>query len=241
MKLKEFFKLDFLGYYFLGIICFFPFGILCLLRRIEVRRWKNFPFTSERLIIVSNHPSLWEPVIIPALFGPRYFFRPWRYFIWNTPDKINYHGRWFSFIMNYRSIPVPRGNRRGEYEAFKKMQAVVEKGQIMAIFPEGGRTQKGEADDMIISPKGKRIRKLKNGIGKLVFETKATVAVIAIEGSEKVLPLHTTFPRFWRRTLIKVGQTIKFEDYPLEPPAANKSEKITQYIQKKMLEALDEE
>lgn len=60
--------LFFISTYPMGILLGLGFVFLKLIRRVKVLNWKRFPHWKRKLIVVSNHPSLLETVLLPALF-----------------------------------------------------------------------------------------------------------------------------------------------------------------------------
>ena len=74
----------------------------------------------------------------------------------------------------------------------------------------------------------------------LVAKTQATVLPVWVEGTEDVLPnspdpdkLYYTFPRIWKKMIIKIGEPLKFDP-------SNKKEEITQKLVISLLKLADE-
>ena len=134
---------------------------------------------------------------------------------------------------------MDRNNPSKARETFRKAKQVVNHGGILVLFPEGGRTFKKRT---IESRCGKRLAFLQEGIGLLIFKTKAPVLPIWIEGSDEFFPntlwvseteSRFPFPRFWKRITIKIGNPIFFE--------RTSREQITQEVAAQLLELADEE
>ncbi len=86
-------------------------------------------------------------------------------------------------------FPIRRGHR--DEEAFKTAHAVLERGGIVVMYCEGGRSRTGELGEA------------KPGIGRLALESGAPVVPVALVGSERV--------RNWKRLQFpKV--TVQFSD-----------------------------
>ena len=224
--------------YLLGII----FRILCLFRIIKVSHWERFPHFKGRLVLVSNHPSLLEPILLPALFFWEYLFHPFKLAPWSTPDKQNYYDKWYWFWLRPRAIPIERRDPGGKARALVKMIRVLKKGGIIILFPEGGRTFKGERFHFS-KKENKKIRDFEGGIGWIVAKTGATVLPVWVDGADNVLPnspdkLYHTFPRIWRRTIIKIGEPIEF--VPSEHPSSEERRYIEEKIRDTLLELADE-
>ncbi len=213
------------------------FYLLKALKVIQILHWERFPWKKQNLIVVSNHPSLCEPILLPLLFFKDYFFHPFKLSSWSIPDKKNYYDRWYWAWVKPRIIPIERGNKKAEIKAFFAMKKVLESGGRIVFFPEGGRTFRGE--EFFYSQKGNKIRVLKEGIGLLIAKTNPTILPIWVEGTEKFLPnspdpdkLYSTFPKLSEKIIIKIGQPFKTEK---ENP-----EKIIQEIVTHLLRLSDE-
>jgi 1-acyl-sn-glycerol-3-phosphate acyltransferase len=176
---------------------------------IRIRGSKNFPQNQNSVLLVSNHPSLWEPIILTGLFFPQYVFHPIRRIPWGTPDQHNYTDKWYWAIFSARMISVPRGKRRGELRALVDFIKVLRTGGSVVLFAEGGRTAKG--DHFLYSRSGKRMRELKHGVGRVVCRSSCLLFPVWIDGAEKVLPIGTWFPRVWRGMTITFGEPIHRE------------------------------
>jgi len=225
------------------ILLIYPFGISLLLILslfrllgiVNILNKERFPHNKGRLVVVSNHPSLLEPIIIPLLFYKEYLRHPFKLRPFSTPDKTNYYDKWYWYwLLRLTAIPIDRGNRRSEVKAFRQMIDVINNKGIIIIFPEGGRTGKGK--NFYYSEKGKKIRPLKQGIASLVSRTGSLVLFVWIDGAEKVMPIKKNKLYVWPRLgkiIIKIGKTIQFEK------GINK-EKALQKIQTNILELADE-
>ncbi len=218
-----------------GIILLFFLGLLRALNVINILHKERLSFNKRGLIVISNHPSLLEPIIIPLLFYKDYLISPIKLRPFSTPDKSNYYDKWYWYwMLRLLSVPIDRGNRRSEVTAFFRMAEIINSEGILILFPEGGRTDNGT--DFHYSRKGKRIRILKQGIASLISRTGASVLYIWVEGAEKVMPIVKdklyVRPRLGR-VFIKIGKTVNFEKHISK-------EKIIQQIQTDLLELADE-
>ncbi len=232
--------LQILVIYTIGIVGWLLFKLLLLFKRIKVVSYQEEPFQFQNgLLVVSNHPSLLEPILIPFLFFRFVFWHPIKFCPINTPDKKNYYDKCFWFWIRGFSIPVDRKSRWGRSRSLVKIKNALSKGKIVIFFPEGGRTEKGK--EFVFSKKGKKIRLLEKGIGWLISKTKAQVLPLWVEGTEGILPnspnpeeLYSTFPRFWKRAIIKIGNPLKFS-------GDEDKEKIVKEITSSLLQLADKE
>jgi len=166
--------------YFIGFILFVFVSFLKLIGALKVYNESGLPKNG---VVISNHPSRIETVILPSLFAKRCFLHPIKESPWSTPDKTNYYDKKVWFWLRPRAIPIERGNSRQMVKALLKMKDVIEKGGTIILFPEGGRTFKGKR--FFYSKKGKRIRELKKGVSWLALKTNAPIVPIWVDWVEK--------------------------------------------------------
>jgi len=226
-----------LVFYTIGVLLGIIFYSLKALRRIKVVNRKNFPHNYGNLIVVSNHPSLLEPILLPCLFFREYIFHPLKLSPWSTPDKKKYYDRWYWFWLRPRAIPIDRNDTRGGIKAFFLMKKVLNAGGILILFPEGGRTYKGKK--FFRSQSGRRIRFFQDGVGQLVLRTNCRVLPLWVEGTDKVIPNSNdrfyVLPRFWDSEItIRIGKTMSFD-------GVSDRKEIVQKIMMALLELADEE
>lgn len=235
-----------LAIYTMGTILGLGLLVLRLLGRVNVLHQERFPKYNKNpelfkngLIVVSNHPSLLEPLIVSALFFDQYFFRPFKLSPWNIPEEKNYDNKFWKWA-KARIIWVDRTNSGKARETFRKAKNVVNSRGILILFPEGGRTFKRK--HKLSSKKGKEIGVLQEGIGLLILKTQAPVLFIWVEGSDKFFPntlwidektSKFPFPRFWKKITVKIGELTTFEK--------SSRVEITQEVVAKLLELADEE
>lgn len=93
-------------------------------------------------------------------------------------------------------IPVRMG--RLDREAFGKAISLIRAGEVVVIFPEGGRSRDGH------------LRPPKAGIGVIVSQTGCPVVPAYLKGTFDVLPTGARWPR-WRQVTVRFGEPITFE------------------------------
>lgn len=241
--------------YLAGVLLGILFCLLRMTGRVKIKNWSKFPKKPQKLILVSNHPSLWEPLLVVALFFRDYFFKPNKYAPWSTPDKGNYYDKWYWGIFKSRFIPVPRGNRRDEVKTYYLMKGVLESDENLVLFGEGGRTYKGS--EFIYSPSGKyKIRPLKSVIAKLACQTGATICPVWIDGTDQVLPNREFLkpywwqkilpkkgifvPRLWKKCNINIGDPITVPLCSSKKEEKEAVDQLTEEITKKLLKLAEE-
>lgn len=209
---------------------------ICLLEacgRIKFIHFERFPIWESKLIMVSNHPSLLEPVILPLAGFPWMNF-PWLFSpVWtrikltlswfkelekefalsqklipaNLPDKNNFYDPTYLGIFRGINVPVNRnGHVRDRITTVLALKKILDNDGRVLIFPEGSRTFKAIRKSGMISEDGHKLGKLKDGAAWLALKTNARILPIWVDGTDKVLPNNRfPIPRLWHRVVIKVG------------------------------------
>jgi 1-acyl-sn-glycerol-3-phosphate acyltransferase len=183
----------FLFTYPVGIVIGLVFWFFWLTRVMEIRGWENFPKQRGKVLVVSNHPYKGEQVLLTGLFFRWYLFRPWKYGPWSLADRKNYYDKYP--LLRPRLIPVDR-TRNGDPEALNLAKSVLSTGANIILFPEGGRTSKGQS--FLTSRFGARIRPLKGGF-----------AILAAERGTVLVPVW--FEHYhWYDIILVIGESICF-------------------------------
>jgi len=212
----------------IGLLAWLVFLILKITGRVKIRGYEKRKVRpgASGLILIANHPSLWEPAILPFLFFPRCLFSQ-KLLPISVVDKNDYYNKiWFS-PFRMACLPVERGNAREELKAMDAMIEILNQGRILILYPEGGRTSKGE--EFKFSCSGRKIRRFKKGLRRLFLNSHAVIWPVWTEGGDKVMP-RFSFPHIWAETVIKPGEPFK--------PEARKSE-ILEVLEGVLLELGD--
>lgn len=203
------------------------FSILRLFGRIKVKGldWKKIREMRERsksggIAIVSNHPSMFETLVLPTLFFPRSLFS-WKNMPVSTPD-IHFFNSWWFAVFRWACIPIPRGHAGGEGRAALTMKDHLSKGGSLVVFAEGGRTYKGSPDEMLFSKTCARIRPFKTGLASVFEKSDSVILPAWTEGGEKIIPnaehkgskRSLSFPRLWGKMTIDFGEPFLFNSLP---------------------------
>lgn len=248
------------------------FGVVvCFLEAIRIIKFQHFwryPIWEEKVIIVSNHPSLLEPLILPLMGFPWMNF-PWVFSpLWgrikpslrwirqlrkeffltkklipiSVPDKRNYYDKAYMGLIRGLNIPVKRdGTAADRVSTFLALKEVLDQGGRIILFPEGGRTYK--AKRKMRSQKRKELGVLKEGAALLALQTGAKIVPIWVEGTDKFLP-NDKFPapRFWHRITINIGKSFILDKSMFLNSKSSKEirKAATQRIAVALLETADE-
>ncbi|MDN5331050.1 MAG: 1-acyl-sn-glycerol-3-phosphate acyltransferase [Tepidanaerobacteraceae bacterium] len=140
------------------------------------------------LIVVSNHQSILDPLVIMAYIPRRLRFLAAAY-LFKIPG-LNI------LLRLYGAIPV-NDAERGDISSLKKALSILKRDGAVALFPEGG-----------VSPDGK-LRPFKQGFIYLALKSGAAILPVAVRGTKDVLPVGRYLPRRGRIEL-KVGEHISW-------------------------------
>src|SRR5580698_6675737 len=137
------------------------------------------------VIVAANHRSFLDPFVIATMAR-----RPMYY----VAKQELFSGRLQAWILNaLGAFPVARG--AGDTEMIETAKAILGRGDIVLIFPEGTRTRPGS------------LGKPKRGVGRLALESGAPVVPVAVIGTEAVR-------RGWRirphKVRIRAGRPLRF-------------------------------
>jgi glycerol-3-phosphate dehydrogenase (NAD(P)+) len=146
------------------------------------------------VIIAANHRSFLDPFVIGTMAR-----RP-MYYMAKT-ELFKY--RWQAWLLSaLGAFPVNRGGH--DEESIATAKAILGRGEIVLIFPEGTRTRPGS------------LGKPKRGVGRLALETGAAVVPVAVIGTEDVR-------KGWRirpcKVKIRAGRALRFPTVDHASPA----------------------
>jgi 1-acyl-sn-glycerol-3-phosphate acyltransferase len=126
-------------------------------------------------VVVCNHRSGIDPVILAYAVRNRYIQFGAASWSWNIPVYGQLH-KWLG------AFPLNLSGGEGARDQLKKGLELLEQGELVGIFPEGGET--------ILDPgKSERIKRFKTGFARLALEARVPVIPAAVVGlSERRLP-----------------------------------------------------
>jgi 1-acyl-sn-glycerol-3-phosphate acyltransferase len=157
---KEFRRSDGLMVYtIVHQICRFIFTFI---RGWQINGRENMPFQGG-VVVVSNHTSLWDSLIIGATFD--------RIVCFMGKEELyikNFLFTWF--IKQLHTFPIKRG--KTDRAAIKYALDILKKGGILGLFPEGTRSQSGD------------LQEARNGAAMLAIKTGVPVLPVGIIGSK---------------------------------------------------------
>lgn len=151
-------------------------------------------------ILASNHLSFSDSFFFPALIKRRVtFIAKAEYF--TTPGI---KGRLTAaFFKGVGQLPVDRSGVRGAGEAaIRSGIAVIERGELFGVYPEGTR-----------SPDGRLYRGKVGALARIALATGAPVIPVAMIDTEKIQPPGQGLPKLGIRPGIRIGRPMDFSRY----------------------------
>lgn len=180
-------------YWFLKYFALGP--LLRVLYRPWVEGLENIP--EGPAILASNHLSFSDSFFLPLVVPRRITF---------VAKQEYFTGRgfkgWFSnrFFRGVGQIPMDRAGGSASDAALKAGLAVLEKGGLFGIYPEGTR-----------SPDG-RLYRGKTGVARLALKAGVPVLPVAMVDTAKVQPPGRLIPKIGRIG-VKIGAPLDFSRY----------------------------
>ncbi|WP_405580526.1 lysophospholipid acyltransferase family protein [Streptomyces sp. NBC_01190] len=151
-------------------------------------------------ILASNHLSFSDSFFLPAVLDRQVTFIAKAEYFYSPGIKGKLTA---AFFRGVGQVPVDRSGARGAGEAaVKSGLAVLERGELFGIYPEGTR-----------SPDGRLYRGKPGGLARVALASGAPVIPVAMIDTEKVQPPGTVRPKLSIRPGIRIGKPLDFERY----------------------------
>ena len=158
--------------------------IFKLFFRLKVTGQQNIPQDGP-FIIVANHSSLLDPIILGVSIKPIIIFVAAAYLF-----EIG----WLGYLLRMaNSIPVQREN---DIKAIKQALKILQQGGVLGIFPEGGVDRQ------------KNNLPIKAGAAYLATKVGVPIVPIKIKGADKVLPRGAKFIRSLNKIEVEIKKPI---------------------------------
>ena len=158
--------------------------IFKLFFRLKVTGQENIPQDGS-FIIVANHSSLLDPVILGISIKPKIIFVAAAYLF-----KIG----WLSYLLRKaNAIPVQGEN---DIKAIKQSLIILQQGGVLGIFPEGGIDRQ------------KNNLPVRAGAAYLATKVGVPIVPVRIKGADKALPRGVKFIRSLNKIEVEIKKPI---------------------------------
>ena len=172
-------------------------------------------------LLLSNHQSMIDSFLIGlCAYYPASLFRPFL-MPWNPAAEENFYRNpilaWLAD--NWKCIPIRKG--RKDFRVIFKMSEALGTSPLI-LFPEGTRSRTG------------KIGRGRLGAGFVVLETWPDVIPVCIDGMDKVLPIGSSIPRFFKRIYISYGRPLALREFM----GKEKNKRTAKALMSKVMEAI---
>lgn len=157
---------------------------------------ENLPATGP-IVIVGNHLSVIDSFFMPVMIDRRVYF---------LAKSEYFRGKglkgWLvkNFMLGVGQLPIDRSGGKASEASLNTGLAVLERGDVLAIYPEGTR-----------SPDA-RLYRGRTGVARLVLESGALVVPAVMIDTEKAMPIGAKFPKI-RRIGTLIGKPLDFSRF----------------------------
>jgi len=177
--------------------------------RIRVEGLAHVP-AAGAAILASNHVSFIDSVFLPLVLKRRItFVAKAEYF--EDPKTA-----WFFRAVG--QIPINREGGSASEGALSAARAVLERGELFGIYPEGTR-----------SPDG-RLYKGHTGVARLALDTGAPVIAVAMVGTREVQPIGQVVPHAFLPVTVRFSAPMDFSRYAAQAGEPRVLRRITDEV-----------
>ncbi len=175
----------------------------------KINGLENFP-TDGPVIMVSNHISLWDPIVAGC----------------SVPREVSYMAKDELFsnpilgpvIRGLKTFPVKRG--QGDMSAIRNSLSILKQDKVLGLFPEGTRSKTGET------------QKALPGMVLLMEKSKAPIVPVKVYGTKDLIT--KGWGKFGKFGVI-IGQPLSPEQLKAPEDIENRRE----WVAERIMEVLD--
>ena len=146
------------------------------------------------LIVAANHASSADPVLVTSFLSQ------------DIDRPLNWLGKrelleWPPAGWVFRKAAIhPVDREAADLESFRTAMRILEAGQVLAIFPEGTRSQDGA------------LQPVREGAGMLALRSGAPVLPVAVVDSDRLWPRGHLLPKSGKRVTVRYGAPFTVAD-----------------------------
>ncbi len=132
------------------------------------------------LLIAANHLTMLDSALIGWALGSTWsHVVHYRGLPWNVPEQSRVESSWVWRVLAYlmKCAPVPRGGERQQVaQVLEGLRHLLRRGEVVLMFPEGGRSRSGRIDRQSVA----------QGVGRLIKELgDCRVLCVYLRGDEQ--------------------------------------------------------
>jgi 1-acyl-sn-glycerol-3-phosphate acyltransferase len=143
------------------------------------RQFREIARSGRPIVICANHLTMIDSFFIHwALCSPLGYWLHFRWFAWNVPAVENFQRGALLKLMSYvgKTVPIDRaGSPAHHKEVLGKLAHLVQKGELVTIFPEAGRSRTGR-----IEPK-----QVAYGVGQILRDVPDALVICVYQRGEQ--------------------------------------------------------
>jgi 1-acyl-sn-glycerol-3-phosphate acyltransferase len=181
------------------------------LTRVTVEHRERVP-TAGGVIVAANHISFFDSVALLQSIPRRAFFI----------GKAEYMDSWTTrrLFPAMGLIPIERDQARKAMAALTVAVEVLQRGDVLSIYPEGTRSRDG------------RLHRGHTGVAQLALMSGAPIVPVGLVGTDRIQPVGARVPRPFRRATVRFGE-------PLDPTSyGGSSRRRRQMLTNDLMEAI---
>lgn len=166
----------------LALVLIIPVWLALLCGRIQVTGLTEARESVRRgrVVLLANHPALIEAVVLASFFWHWHWLRRGGRVPWTLTDQGLFFGRLGRWLYpGLQALPVVRlrTNMAAKRRVLEEVQRLLSSGGSLMVFPESGRTCKG---NVFVSKDGRRVRSCDASVLRIASRTAQDVSVLPI-------------------------------------------------------------
>ncbi len=160
--------------------------------KIDVQGLENLP-TDGPAVLCPNHISVIDSFVLPAVLPRGIMY----------VGKAEYLDDWKTAKLFPAIGMIPIDRRGGDHAqgALDAARAVLNRGGLFGIYPEGTRSRSG------------KLHKGHTGAARLAIESGAPIVPVGLKGTLEIQPPDQPMPNFFRRATVNIGKPIDVSRY----------------------------